>query len=585
MSVFDQLGASELPPVGMMYKSPERDTSVTGRITQKWQPTSGSVYSGLNSRVITFRISSSMLADMSTFYLNFQCKTSKSFVHLEDLFPLHMIESARLNIGGAQVENIQNFAEAVKPLVYHTASADWLAGPASITMGSWLYRPTTGIGLRLNGSNSVGVVQDDTAEQIGYTTTNPATTQAADRSLGFHPADPNAYAGACYRTNSFASGLEYTNLNRANFSSSKWTGRTNAGVRFDGKTFSVPLGLIFGTARLESYLPLMSCGSVDISITLAAPNRCLILTQPLSYTANGNAIVAIDPTAAENATPLDYTLSNLSITGDLLQVSPGTAQQIMASTSGEEGISFVIDTLVSQLFPTQSGGTGSHSFTVSRPFSNLTALYCVARPSAIASSEYALKSSYGLGSRYLNSSSQIGGLSFPSQTVDSTSQAYLELRKALTRTGANIQGGSAISWANYNSQYGSAYGAYSSATRGSSADVTLLTDPARSAQRYRMSNGISAQTPSCFVLGQSYSRILSGNSITVTGINSRLSGYTTQLNINLTPFAASPNNSDPNANSCSSTDSAALDSPLDFVVTQSASVLLKLSGDSVSVSD
>lgn len=568
-----------MPPVGMLYKDPVRDTSVTGRITQKWQPTSGAVYSGLNSRVVNFRISSSMLADMQSFYLNFQAKTSKSFATFEDLFPLAMLESVRISCGGALVESTQNFASAVKPLLYHTASADWLAGPASITMGSWLYRPTTGIGLELNGSDSVGAVQESLLP-IGA-----ATAQAADRSLGFHSADPNTYAGACYRTNSFAGGLEYPSLTRVNNDFAKWTGRTTAGVRCDGKHFSVPLGLIFGLFRLESYLPLMSCGSIDISLTLAAPNRCLIVSQPLAYTPGGNAITPIAPTAAENATPLDYTLSNLSITGDLLQVSPNTAQQIMAKTSGDEGMSFVVDTLVSQLFPTQSGGTGTHSFTMSRPFSNLTALYCAATPSVIASSEYALKSTYTLGSRFLNSSSQIGGLSFPSQTVDSTSQAYLELRKALTRSGANIQGGSAISWANFNSQHGSAYGSYSAATRGSSADVTLLTDPARVAERYRLASGISSQTPSCFVIGQSYSRILSGNSISVTGINSRLSSYTTQLTINLTPFSAAPNNSDPNANSCSSTDSAYLDTPLDFVLTQSASVLLRLSGDSVSVSD
>jgi hypothetical protein len=139
--------------MGLEYGEVKRDVSVTGRISQKWQPTSGSVYSGLNSRVVNFRISSSMLADMESFWLSFQVKTPRSWVHLEDLFPLAMIESARLNIGGAQVENIQNFASAVKPLVYHTASGDWLSGPGSVTAGSWLYRPSNGIGLEVTGSN------------------------------------------------------------------------------------------------------------------------------------------------------------------------------------------------------------------------------------------------------------------------------------------------------------------------------------------------------------------------------------------------------------------------------------------------
>ena len=518
-----------------------------------------------------------MLADMQSFYLNFNCKTSKDWVQMEDLFPLQMIESARLNIGGAQVENIQNFAEAVKPLIYHTASADWLAGPASITMGSWLYRPTTGVGLQLSesASNTIGVLTN--GGSIVATGTNN------DNSLGFHPSNINLFAGTTYRQNSFASGHEYTQLNR-NGSQAKYSGRTNAGVRVAGKSFSVPLGLIFGAFRLESYMPLMSCGSIDISLTLAAPNRCLIVTSPLQYS-QSNVITSFTPVSPTDDYVLDYTLSNISITGDLLQVSPSTSQQIMASTSGDTGISFIIDTLVSQLFPTQNGGSGSHSFTVTRPFSNLTAQYIVARASVVASSEYALKSSYVGGSRFLTASSQIGGLSFPSQTIDSTSQAYLELRKALTRSGANIQGGSAVSWAGYNSQYGSAYGAYSAAARGTAVDVTLLTDPSKVANRNILTNGICHQLPSCFVIGQSYSRILSGNAVSVTGQNSRLSGYACQTNLTFTPYQASPNNADGNANSCSSSDSGLQDTPLDFVVTQSASVLVRLAGDAVSVSD
>jgi len=336
---------------------------------------------------------------------------------------------------------------------------------------------------------------------------------------------------------------------------------------------------------MQSYLPLMSCGSIDISLTLAAPNRCLIVTNPLVYGAAANTIVAASLSEAESTYTLDYTLSNVTISGDLLQVAPSTAQKIMAMTSGDQGISFTVDTLVSTSFPTQPGGASSHSFTVSRPLSNMTAQYIVAQSSVLASSEFACKSNYVLGSRFVSSSITVGGLSFPSQTTDSTSQAYLELRKAITRGGANIQAGSAITWPIYNSQYASPYGAYNNATRGSACDVTLLTDTTRSAQKYRLASGITSQTPSCFMLGQSFSRILSGSSLSVSGINSRLSSYVTQTNLSLVPFRASPNNSDPAANPASSTDSALLDTPLDFTVTQSATVLVKLANDSVSVSD
>ena len=586
MSVFADLGPSEHAPLGMQYDDVKRDVSVTGRISQTWQPTSGSsAYSGLNSRVLTFRISSAMLADMETFFLSFQVKTPKSWVVCDDLFPLACIESARLNLGGAMVENIQNFAQAVKPLIYHSASSDWLSGPASITCGSWLYKPSAGFGLQSNGNNAIGIVADSTTLQIGNATASTVATADQTTSLGNHADVPLQYAGSTYRTNSFVGGLEYTELNREP-GISKFSGRTQGGVTLSGgRTFSVPLGLIFGAFRSSTYLPLMACGSLDLSITLAPPNRCLIVCTPTWITPSSNqfSVETLSTSGADDFV-LDYTLSNVKISGDLISVSPATSQKISAMTSSDRGISLTISTLVSTVFPTQPGGASSHSFTVTRPLSNLNAQYVSCQSSVLAASEFACKSNYVLGSRYLSSSCQIGGLTFPSIATDSTSQAYMELRKAISRGGQNIQAGSAINWNNYNCQYGSPYGCYSSALRGGSQDVTLLTS-ARSADKYRLSAGIASCTPSCFLLGQSFSRLLNSDSLSVSGINSRLSSYATQTTINVVPYRASPNNSEGTANSASSTDAPLLDTALDFTVTQSATVLVKLANDSVSVSD
>jgi hypothetical protein len=114
----------------------------------------------------------------------------------------------------------------------------------------------------------------------------------------------------------------------------------------------------------------------------------------------------------------------------------------------------------------------------------------------------------------------------------------------------------------------------------------MITNTPAGANLAEFANGIMNMPPACFLIGQSFSRVLSdGSSVNLSGINSRISGYSAQTNLQFIPFVASPNDSDPLANPACSMDSALFDTPLDYLVTQAVSVLVRLAMNSVMVSD
>ena len=568
-------------PDNLTYPTPTKENFILGRTTVRWAPTSGSTYSGLNSRTVTFRLNSSEMAAPESFYLNMTLRTPKSYVVPDDLAPIALLSSVRLTVGGSQVEYYTNAGSALKPLIYHSASADYLSGNASVSIGSWQYKPTVGFGLQSGaGANIITPVVNSTGF-IGGDDYNANTN-----SLGLVAAADVNYMGSTYRANSFVGGFE-----AALTTATKFTGRTVNGTDFNGRQYSIPLALILGLFRADVLLPLRSMGAVEITIELNPPNRCLIVCAPATVGTETVGPLAvfqnqIGLTGVTEDYVLDYTLTNLSITGDLVQISPAAAANIDTLTAGENGISLVVDTFATTLFPTQPGGASQQSLVCTRPYSNLTAQYVSIQPSAGAASPYWNKSNYFGGARFQSAQTQIGGLNFPAQAIQGTSQAWLELRKSLTRNGVSLEKGTAVGYSAYACQYPSPYGPRTAATRGTAPDIRMITNTPAGTNLPEFANGIMNMPPACFLIGQSFSRVLSsGGAISLSGVNGRLSGYSAQTNLQFTPFVAAPNNSDPLANPACSMDSALFDTPLDYLVTQSVSVLLRLAMNSVMVSD
>lgn len=571
MSVFENLGGSEYQPHSMSYRPVTKETFAVGRTTQRWTPTSGSSYSALNARTITFRLSSESMLDPATAYLNLTLRTPRGYVVPEDLAPLSLISAVRLTVAGSQTEQYTSVGDAIKPLLYTSSAADYLSGNASATMGSWLYRPSVGIGLATTGANTIGTLADSATGIGGDTNTSS--------SLGFDPTNGFKFVGSTYRSNSFPAGFEATTLN----TNTKFTGRTVNGIDYQGQNYSIPLALIFGLFRVDQYLPLRVMGAVELTIELNQPSRALIVCKPLIYAASNE----ITEGSADSFT-LDYTLTNLSIVADLVQVNPSAAADIDALAAGSTGLSLVIPTMVTTLFPSQQGGTSQQSLVCTRPYSNLTAQFVTMRPSAGANSAYWPKSMYFGGSRFLGCQSQIGGLSWPAQAIQSVSQAWVELRKALAGTrGTSIDKGSAVGFSEYACQYPSPYGVWSSASRGAAPDIREITAAAATdVTRSAFANSIASMPKACFVIGQNFSRVIGSDMETsLSGQNSRLSGYSVQTNITLRPYVPSPNDTNPDANPACSLDSALYDTPMDYLVTQSVSVLMMIRDSSVMVSD
>lgn len=579
MSIFESLGGNEYQPLNMTYRPPTKETFVTGRTTTRWSPTSGSTYSAANSRVITFRLNGSELLDGNSCYLNMVMSTPRGHVVPEDLAPLSILSACRVTISGSQAEQFSNAADAIKPLVYVASDAQYLSNNASVTMGSWLYRSSPGIGIQANGSNAIGAVVDG-ATGIG----GDAAVQVS--SLGLKANESYKYVGNTWRRNSFPAGFQATTLN----ANTRFTGRQTRGIDMQGVALSIPLGIIFGLFRTSQLLPLRVMGAIEITIELNPPSRALIVCQPLTYTAAGNSI---SETAASNPPDtyvLDYQLSQLSITGDLVAISPAMAASLDALAAGEEGVSLVIDSLATTLYPSQPNAS-QQSLVTTRPHSNLTSQTITIKPSVGANSPYWPKSFYFGGSTFVSMQTQIGGLNYPAQAVNSLSQAWLELRKALAGSrGVSLDRGSAIDVSAYSCTFGCPMGVWSSALRGAAPDITELTgvdggtvpdDIAKA----KFANTIASMSPACFVLGQSFSRVIGSEQETsLSGANSRLSGYSCQTNLQFRPYVKGTA-TDPLTNPANSLDSALFGTPLDFLVTQTISILIRVAQSSVMISD
>lgn len=574
MSIFESLGGNEYQPLNMTYRPPTKETFVTGRTTTRWSPTSGSAYSGANSRVITFRLNGAELLDGNSCYLNMVMRTPRGHVVPEDLAPLSILSACRITISGSQAEQFSNAADAIKPLVYVASDAQYLSNNASVTMGSWLYRSSPGIGIQANGANAIGAVANGSVGIGGDAAVSVS-------SLGLKANESYKYVGGTWRRNSFPAGFQATTLN----ADTRFTGRQTTGIGMNGVALSIPLGIIFGLFRTSQLLPLRVMGAIEITIELNPPSRALIVCQPLTYSP-ANGITETDATVPPDSYTLDYELTQLSITGDLVSISPAMAASLDALAAGDDGVSLVIDSLATTLYPSQPNAS-QQSLVTTRPHSNLTSQTITIKPSVGANSPYWPKSFYFGGSTFLSMQTQIGGLNYPAMAVNSLSQAWLELRKALAGSrGVSLDRGSAIDVSAYSCTYGSPYGVWSAAARGAAPDIKELTRAdGTDATRAAFANSIASMSPACFVLGQSFSRVIgSEQEVSLSGANSRLSGYSCQTNLQFRPYVQGTA-TDPLTNPACSLDSALFDTPLDFLVTQSISILIRVAQSSVMISD
>lgn len=570
MSAFEGLGVQDVAPSALDFQMPTKTSFVQGRTSVRFTPTSGSTYSNDN-RIITFRLASEQYFDPTTAMLNFTVKTPASTAVPEDMAALRCWDSIRVTVGGSQVE-LQNQAGAsLYPILLNSASKDWIQSTAAVQMGSYMHNPSPGMSLNTDSSGQITIQTDNTGAPI-------RGLSGSSDSLGFEPNNPFKFAGTTYRATSFPAGFEKP------LNASKFTGRKVNGLQFQGRAYSIPLSYLLGFFRTEGgrYIPARNCGAIEITLTLAPYAAWFIQTAQLTVDA-GNVISQSSAVVAPyNA----YTVTGCSITIDALQIAPEVVNRIDAACASDSGVNMVVDTFVTTLFSSRPPST-MESFVCTRPYSNLLATYICGRPTAGVNSAFWRGSDYYFGSRFAGLQSTVGSLTFPVSEIQDTAQAWTELRKSLVRNNVGLDRGCCVTYDEYNSLYPSSYGAYTAATRGTAPDLTKITGSgATDATRAAYANTTANLAPSCFLLGQSFARVLgSGAEITLSGLNSKLAGFSMTSNLRQTAVYDSPNDTDPVAGPPCTLDSAIGNTPIDWLVTQVCSVLIRLANDSVAVAD
>jgi hypothetical protein len=572
MSAFEGLGVQDVAPSALDFQMPTKTSFVQGRTSVRFTPTSGSSYSNDN-RIITFRLASEQYFDPTTAMLNFTVKTPASTAIPEDMCALRCWDSIRVTVGGSQVELQNQAGAALYPILLNSASKDWIQSTAAVQMGSYMHNPSPGLSLNTDGSGLI-ITQLNSGTQIRGLS-DPAS------SLGFEATNPQSFVGTTYRANSFPAGFEQP---LAANTTSKFTGRKVNGLQFQGRAYSIPLSYLLGFFRTEGgrYIPARNCGAIEITLTLAPYASWFIQTAQLTLSAAN----VIDPSTAVIAPYNSYTVTGCSITIDALQIAPEVVNRIDAACASDSGVNMVVDTFVTTLFSSRPPST-MESFVCTRPYSNLLATYICGRPTAGVNSAFWRGSDYYFGSRFAGLQSTVGSLTFPVSEIQDTAQAWSELRKSLVRNNVGLDRGCCVSYEEYNSLYPGSYGTYSAAARGTAPDLTKITATgATDATRAAYANTTANLAPSCFLLGQSFARVLgSSQEITLTGLNSKLAGFSMTSNLRQTAVYESPNNTDPVAGPPCTLDSALGSANIDWLVTQVCSVLIRLANDSVAVAD
>lgn len=566
MSAFDGLGTEDMAPSALDFQMPSRTSFVQNRTTVRYTPTSGSSYSNEN-RIITFRISSEQYLDPTTAMLNFVIKAPNTLAVPEDLVALKCWSDIRCTVGGTQCEQQSSVGDSLQPIVFHSASADWLSSSGSVQMGSYGFKPSVGLSLAASSANNP-TFQVNSANHVG------GTSGTSD--LGLIATDPNNFAGTTYRANSFPGGTEQPlSAGTGSFSS-----RKIQGLGFTGRAYSIPLAYLFGLFRGTKYLCARNMGAIELTLTLAPYARWWIQCAAVALSTDNILTATANAADPYNA----FTVTQCSITIDALQIAPEVVSRIDAACSSESGVNLVIDSFVTSLFSSRPPSTND-SYVCQRPYSNLLGTFLCQRPTAGANSCYFNKSQYFGGSRFAGLVSTVGSQTYPISEITDTAQAWGELRKALSRNNVGLDKGNAITYEAYNSLYAGTYGVFSAAARGTAHDIVAVTTGDNSS-RSLYASSLTNASPSQFLLGQSFARVLgSGAEISLSGLNSKLSGYSMTTSLRQLPVYASPNTTDPVAGPPCTLDAALGSANMDTLVTQLCSVLIRLANDSVAVAD
>lgn len=579
----------------MLLAPTDMDSAVVSRSTIKVRPQGSSTYNNA-SRTMQFRLSSSDYADLSTLKWGFKMSRARNSQIPEDLYALTAIQDIRVEVGGVVAEDIRNVNRCIKPLIYAGVDAEYLKSDLTMS-GSYKYVPShCGLlaantsayqlnGLSLSGATDAKVAGDIVASQMTFDGSiaglasgadvaacrvainkilaqrynspysvylaHPATGSTATQGLDLGTAGVKVPANAgLTRTTNNTSYNNYTSLNviggavRRN-SMPIWDaadesheGDINQAGDRSGLTrdYTLPMKLVLGLCRIDSYFVLRNAGSLLIEITLSDYKQQFIHTVPpvqddeVNYTSVTVSSSDLAGEIAKLEANTSYSITNPYMQYDVVKCSDAVVSRIDELCSSAQGYRVPFETYSSITTPFQY--TTHLSLTYSRAFSKLKDVYVAFQQQESANSLYLSKSDYYMGSRYISHNLQVGSTNFPVVDCDSASEAYGALQHTFSHLGTSK--GTVIdrkTWLGQRADF--ACNQFSQA--GLMPDIVVANAGGEAA--HRMSSALHTQAPSCALWGQSLERVLSKSGATYgSGISTRASGMQLTHNFQFKEF-------------------------------------------------
>lgn len=613
-------------------KAPSMSDAIRARATEKFRVTGGSVY-GENNRVMQWRLTSSMYADMTTATLHWELMKDSPLQLLEDLAMVSAIESARVTIGGKELERINN-VRALKPIIYTSCSKEYYDTTLSMAH-NWKYRPSyCGVLSTSRNTDALypikGKYKEPTTTVAAADSTTPrfytnnrftalsssvytgkywgygqtaTTSDTEGNAWEGYPTDQAlttfsdyAYASGSLGDNLFGGCVFRNSLNTwdAGVDGTAVTDVTPEIKKAEGGDFgtksiemSLPLSTILGVCRTHDTLfPLRNVGSLEIELTLAPYHHWWLhnldckkqLTSLGKICQEGNYNNGTGEAGKVSAIGYSaYSIVNPTITVDIVQASDAIVRRVDEMCASSSGFAMSIESF--QTLSSPFNIAPSVTLNYLQGFSSLRDVYVSFQPTKGLTVGFCKSDFYG-GARFAEADVMVGSTQFPAQPIRGATQAWTELMKSYSHLD-HRKGGGVVTYEDYighrkcpNPELPASGGCIPSLKAAGNKFMGAV----------QVSN-IPTMANSCFLLGQSFEKVLK-HSRTFSGISSRASGLGLTHNLKWKAY----NPTDPKTDPASTFNPAYMDASLgggfDMVALTAFHIdsLLVIANDSVTIS-
>jgi len=527
-------GLSEIIPESLKIAGADRASVVLARSTATYYPTGSQTIRSDQNRTTTIRLASSEFIDPATAYLNFRALVHNPKTRHDD-FINSLIDRVVVRVGGVEVENITDYGSMYRLLAMPSMPHQHYQHTASLQQGAWRYVQREGQRLTVS---SARVLQDGTTatylDDLGVV----CVAYTAGGTSGM---EPNIYLGSAI-TNGWGYSFTYNALwGQGNSSATDSAAVGDAKFSHGGSTigrgshFQIPLSELSGLMSTNKYLCLPLLGSVDLEITWAPYNKCMVESHVTVADRNGiheditNAayVTAYGAAAAAVTNALRvYEVRDITVTVDTVAMDPTYSMffQQLASQS-QTGITIPFTSHVCQTKNFTPGGT--QTLTYNKGVSFLKSVILGLRPSVLVNNPLRLKSDFYGADVFRSLQFELGGKSYPQNALTNTTATYQELMKAFN-THNNIHSGGLLSRDVYNGYKGSNNNILTIDTAVMDFGTGASIPPSTTV----MDRLVPLTPKQQFIMGMNYERVL-GQPNVLSGVSMKTSGYNLLVNLGL----------------------------------------------------